>query len=41
MAGILGLLAVDIWLELDFATFGAVANSHQEVPAQRGKRPAF
>jgi len=28
---------VDIGQELDFAMFRAVANFHQEVPAQRGK----
>ena len=41
MAGMLGLQAVDIGQELDFAMFRAVANFHQEVPAHRGKQPAF
>ena len=41
MVGSLGLPAVDIGQELDFATFRAVANFHQKVPAQCGKQPGF
>jgi hypothetical protein len=41
MAGLLDLQAVDIGQELDFAMFRAVANFHQEIPAESGKQPTF